>query len=33
VFLESLVPTLLILTSFRRSIPLLDRPIPVRDRA
>src|SRR6201991_3090750 len=33
VFLESLVPTLLILISVRRSIPLLDRPIPVRDRA
>src|ERR1700704_1513335 len=32
VFLESLVPTLLILISVRRSIPLLDRPIPVRDR-
>src|SRR3954465_15578769 len=28
VFLESLVPTLLILVSVRRSNPLLDRPIP-----
>jgi hypothetical protein len=28
VFLESLVPTLLILVSVRRSIPSLDRPIP-----
>src|SRR5882724_5009191 len=33
VFLESLVPSLLILISVRRSIPLLDRPIPVRDRS
>jgi hypothetical protein len=32
VFLESLVPTLLILISVRRSIRLLGRPIPVRDR-
>jgi hypothetical protein len=29
VFLESLVPTLLILISVRRSIPSLDQPIPV----
>jgi hypothetical protein len=28
VFLESLVPTLIILVSVRRSIPSLDRPIP-----